>query len=66
LLLLRQFCETLSLKFKEGHRLIAFESRVMPRIFGLNTNEMVGDWRKLSNEELHNLHSAPNVTGMMK
>jgi hypothetical protein len=27
---------------------------------------MVGDWRKLHNEELHNLYSWPNIIRMIK
>jgi hypothetical protein len=37
-----------------------FENRVLRRIFGLKRDEMMGDWRKLHNEELHNLYSSPN------
>jgi hypothetical protein len=27
---------------------------------------VTGDWRKLHNEELHNLYSSPNITRMIK
>jgi hypothetical protein len=30
-----------------------FESRVLKRMFGPKRNEVVGEWRKLYNEELH-------------
>jgi hypothetical protein len=30
------------------------ENRVLRRIFGPNREEVIGDWRKLHNEELHN------------
>jgi hypothetical protein len=43
-----------------------FESRVQRRIFGPMRNEMTGDWRKLHNEELHNLYSSPNIIKMIK
>jgi hypothetical protein len=43
-----------------------FENRVLRRIFGPKRDEMTGDWRKLHNEELHNLHSSPSVIGMIK
>jgi hypothetical protein len=34
-----------------------FEIRVLKRIFGPKREEMVGDWRRLHNEELHNLYA---------
>jgi hypothetical protein len=49
--------ETWSLTLREEHRV--FENRVLRRIFG-QKREMTGDWRKLHNEELHNLYSSPN------
>jgi hypothetical protein len=39
----------------EEHRLKAFENRVLRGIFGPKRGETVKDWRKLHNEELHNL-----------
>jgi hypothetical protein len=36
------------------------------RIFGLNRDEVSGGWRKLHNEELHNLYSSPSIIRMMK
>jgi hypothetical protein len=41
-----------------------FENRVLRRIFGQKRDEVTGDWRKMHNEELHNLYSSPN--GMIK
>jgi hypothetical protein len=38
----------------------------MRRIFGPKRDEMVGGWRKLHNEERHNLYSSPNITTMLK
>jgi hypothetical protein len=38
-----------------------FENRVLRRIFGPKRNEVTGDWRKLHNEELHNLYSSLNI-----
>jgi hypothetical protein len=48
-------CETWSLTLREEHRLRVFESRVLRKIFGRKRDEMTGGWRKLNNEELHNL-----------
>jgi hypothetical protein len=46
---------------KEEHRLRVFENRVL-RIFGSKRDEVTGGWRKLRNEELHNLYSSPIKT----
>jgi hypothetical protein len=51
-------CETLSLTLKEEHRLRVLDNRVLRIIFGPMRDEMVGDWRKLHNEKLHNFHSS--------
>jgi hypothetical protein len=59
-------CETWSLTFREEHSLRMFENRVLRRIFGPKRDEVTGDWRKLYNEELHNLHFSPNVIRMIK
>jgi hypothetical protein len=43
-----------------------FENRVLRRIFGPKRDEVVGDRRKLHNEELHNLYPSPNIIRMIK
>jgi hypothetical protein len=43
-----------------------FENRVLRRIFGPRRDEVTGVWRKLHNEELHNLYYSPNIIRMMK
>jgi hypothetical protein len=43
-----------------------FENRVLRRIFGLNRDEVTGEWRKLYNEELNNLCSSPNIVRVIK
>jgi hypothetical protein len=48
-------CKAWSLTLKEEHRLRVFENRVLRRIFGPKRDEVMGDWRKLHNEELHNV-----------
>jgi hypothetical protein len=45
-------CETWSLTFREEPRLRVFENRVL-RIFGPKRYEVIGEWRKLHNEELY-------------
>jgi hypothetical protein len=54
-------CETWSLTLREEHRLKVFEIRLLRRIFGPKRDEVMGDWRKLHNEELHNLYSSPSI-----
>jgi hypothetical protein len=38
-----------------------FENRVLRIMFGLKRDEVTGGWRKLHNEELHNLYSSPSI-----
>jgi hypothetical protein len=34
--------------------------------FGPKSDEVTGEWRKLHNEELHNLYSSPHIIRMIK
>jgi hypothetical protein len=43
-----------------------FENRVLRRIFGPKRDGVTGGWRKLHNEELHNLYSSPSKTRIIK
>jgi hypothetical protein len=43
-----------------------FENRVLRGIFGPKRAEVMGDWRKLHNEELHKLYSLPNIIRIRK
>jgi hypothetical protein len=43
-----------------------FKNSVVRRIFGPKRDEVAGDWRKLHNEELHNLCSSPSIIRIMK
>jgi hypothetical protein len=43
-----------------------FENRVLRRIFGPKRDEATGEWRKLHNEELHDLYSSPSIIRIMK
>jgi hypothetical protein len=38
-----------------GSRLRVFENRVLRRIFGLNRDEVTGEWGNLHNKGLHDL-----------
>jgi hypothetical protein len=59
-------CETWYLTLREEHRLRVFENGVLRRIFGPKRDEVTGGWRKLHNEELHNLYSFPSIIRMIK
>jgi hypothetical protein len=43
-----------------------FENRVLRSIFGPKRDEVTGEWRKLHNEELHNLYSSPDIIRQVK
>jgi hypothetical protein len=43
-----------------------FENRVLRRMFGPKRDEVRGGWRKLHNEELHDLYSLPSIIRIMK
>jgi hypothetical protein len=47
------------------HRLRVFEVVVLRRIFGQKRDEGTGGWRKLHNEDLHNLYSLPSRIRMI-
>jgi hypothetical protein len=50
---------------REEHRLRISENRVLRRIFGPKREED-GSWRKLHNDELHNLYSSPDIVRVNK
>jgi hypothetical protein len=58
--------ETWSLTLREEHRLRVFENRVLKRIFGPKRDEVTGGWRKLHNDEFHNLYFSPTIIRMIK
>jgi hypothetical protein len=59
-------CETWSLTLREEHRLRVFENRVLRGIFGLKRDGVIGGWRTLHNEELHDLYCSPSIIRIIK
>jgi hypothetical protein len=51
---------------REEHKLRVFENRVLRRMFGPKRDGVMGGWRKLHNEELHNLYSLPSIIRIIK
>jgi hypothetical protein len=51
--------------FGEKHRLRVFENRLLRKIFRPKREED-GSWRKLHNDELHDLYSSPNIVRVIK
>jgi hypothetical protein len=43
-----------------------FENRGLRRIFGPKREELAKGWRRLHNEELHNLYGSPNIIRVIK
>jgi hypothetical protein len=43
-----------------------FENRLLREMFGLKRDEVAKGWRKLHNEELHNLYSLPRMNKSRK
>jgi hypothetical protein len=39
---------------------------VLRRILGPKRDEMTGEWRKLHNEEIHDLYASPSIIRIMK
>jgi hypothetical protein len=59
-------CKTWSLTFREERRLRVFENRELRRIFGPKRDEVTEEWRKLHNEDLHDLYTSPNIVRVIK
>jgi hypothetical protein len=51
---------------REEHGLRGFENRVLRRIFRPKRDEVIGGWRKVHNEEIHNLYCIIRMTKSRK
>jgi hypothetical protein len=58
------FFKTCSLTLREEHRLTAFDNRVITKIFATNSYEVLGEWRRLHDEELYGLYYPQNIHGI--
>jgi hypothetical protein len=43
-----------------------FKNRLLRRIFGPKREEVATGWRRLHNEELHNLYTSLSIIGVIK
>ena len=59
-------CKTWSLTLREECRLRVFENRLLRRIFEPKRDKVIGEWRKLHNEECNDLYSSPNIIQVIK
>jgi hypothetical protein len=51
---------------REECGLWVFENRVLRRIFGPKRDEVTGEWRRLSKDELYSLYFSPNIIWMIR
>ena len=43
-----------------------FENRGLRRVFGPKRDEVIGEWRKLHDEDISDLYSLPNIVRVVK
>jgi hypothetical protein len=59
-------CETWWLTMREERRLTAFQNMELRRTFGLNTDEVTKEWRRLHKEQLNEPYASPNIVRVIK
>ena len=53
-------------KLEKGAAVRVFENKMLRKIFRAKRDEIIGEWRKLHNAELHALYSSPNIIRKLK
>jgi hypothetical protein len=66
MLLFLSLGKTWPLTLREEHSLRVIQNKMLRRLFGTRRDEVTGGWRKLHNEELHDLHTSPSIIRIMK
>jgi hypothetical protein len=51
---------------RDEHRLMVFKNRVLRRILGPKRDKVAEGWRKVHDEELHDLYCSPSIIRMIK
>jgi len=51
---------------REEGRPMVFENRALRRIFEPKRDGVIGEWRKLHNEELNDPYSSPDIVRVIK
>jgi hypothetical protein len=51
---------------RKERKLRLFENMMLRRIFGTRRDELMGEWRRLHNEELNDLYCSPNIVRVIK
>jgi hypothetical protein len=60
------FCLWFHMSVKQSLTVREHKLRVLRRIFGTKRDGVTGGWRKLRNEELHNLYPSPSIIRVKK
>ena len=56
----------MSLALRKEHGLKMFLNMIMRKVFGPKRDDITREWRRLHNEELHDLYSSTNIIRVIK